>query len=122
MNSMSTIVLEGEANNLPTLAVNESGTIDGTLVIRISLPSTFSSYGIWMNYTIVTCQQQCRGSFRSVLVEGAGNCAKIEESRQFSGENSHHISVLFTRVENCFVAALLPSLAVVATLIECILL
>lgn len=102
---------------MPSLNVSDSAEVDGKLILRISLPPSFTSYGVWQNYTIMTCQQECRGRFQSVEIdESAGSCLSIEKFQPFSEENSHHISILFHHLETCFASALFPSLALLVIL------
>lgn len=108
MDGTSTLILEGEADKMPSLRVNDSATLNGHLVLRISLPSTFTSYGTWQNYTIMTCRQ-CQGAFASVKIESS-SCVSTEVFQPFQSEKSFHISVLFRHSEVCFAATVMPPL------------
>lgn len=108
MDGTSTLILEGEADKMPSLRVNDSATLNGHLVLRISLPSTFTSYGTWQNYTIMTCRQ-CQGAFADVTIESS-SCVSAEVSQPVQGKNSIHVLVLLTRSEVCFAATVMPPL------------
>lgn len=110
MDAGSTLVLEGEPESLPSLNVSDSATVDGQLVFRISIPSKYSAFSDWQNFTVMKCRQ-CKGAFRSVHVETVGTCSpSIKEFQQYNQDNAYHISVLFNHLEACFATAFLPPL------------
>lgn len=111
MDRSSTLVLEGQVDNLPSLSVNQSAAVDGALVLRISLPPNFSSYGVWHNYTIMTCGSKCQGSFREVIVEHDGDCASNVATQEYrERESLITIAVSFSRLPICVASLSLPPL------------
>lgn len=109
MDGASTLVLEGRADTLPSLNVSESASVDGQLVLRISLPPTFSSFGVWQNYTIMTCSHRCHGNFRHLTVEDVGTCTSIADVQEDQGRGSSiSIAVLFDKLPTCFSPTFLP--------------
>lgn len=118
MDGASALVLEGRTDALPSLNVSDSATVDGTLVLRISLPPTFSSWGVWQNYTIMNCEQQCHGVFRSVSLELAGSCFAIKDHEHSNLDNALRIAILFQHLETCFAAAFVPPVYVIVLLLN----
>lgn len=111
MDGASTLVLEGRVDSLLTFNVTDSATLDGRLVLRISLPPGFTSYGVWQNYTIMTCNYQCHGKFVDATVEHDGDCGSIANVREFrERESSLIIAVSFDKSPICFASTFIPSL------------
>lgn len=111
MDGASTLVLEGSANTLPSLNVSDSATVDGKLLLRISLPPMFSSYGVWQNFTIMTCSQECRGTFQALKVETNGDCASVADYREVrERESLIAVAVSFAKLPVCLAPAFLPPL------------
>lgn len=111
MDGSSTLVLEGQVDSLPSLNVSDSATVDGQLVLHLSLPPTFSSYGVWQNYTIMSCGEQCQGKFQKIVVEPVGGCAStvdVQERRERDSLIS--IALAVRKLEICFASDFLPSL------------
>lgn len=112
MDAASTLVLEGRTDTLPSLKVSDTASVDGNLILRISLPPTFSSYGKWQNYTIMTCSRQCSGEFQNVKVEKVGPCTPIEEVGEVrESENLMSIAISFGKTPICFAPHALPRFA-----------
>lgn len=109
MDGSSTLVLEGQTDTFPSVNVSDSATVDGNLVLHVTLPSTFNSYGQWQNYTIMTCRKQCGGEFQSVVIESDSPCSTIESYQPFSDDKAFHLSILFKH-ESCFAAVIFPPL------------
>lgn len=111
MDGTSTLVLEGHTDDLPFVTVNESATVDGSLVIRLTLSPTFSSYGLWQDFTVIKCNYECSGTFQEVKVEHVGpECALIEDKQVRQRESLISIAVNFGRSQICFAPASMPQL------------
>lgn len=110
MDGTSTLVLEGQADNFPTLHVNDSATLDGILILRISIsPTNFPPPGVWQNFTIIICHGQCRGSFQKVIVSHVGSCGVIEDvGEDYVRESRVSVAVLFAKEPICVAPAALP--------------
>lgn len=111
MDGASTLVLEGGVDSLPSLNVSESAMVDGQLLLRISLPPTFSDFGVWQNYTIMNCGYRCHDSFRHVAVENVDPCTSIVDVGEVVElDNVIFVAVSFDKTQTCFAPALLPQL------------
>lgn len=111
MDGASTLVLEGQIDDFPKLNVSGLATLDGELIVRVSVPSNFSAFGTWQSVTVLTCSRQCLGGFRNVTVESVGACISIEEVREVREiENLMTIAVSFDKPPICFSASFLPPL------------
>lgn len=109
MDQGSILLLKGQAGNLPALNVSESATLSGTLIVQLTIPSDFSSYGYWENYTVVRCGRQCNGSFEKIIVEHDGACAKVEDQGEVVERDSLlMIAVKVELLPMCMAPGVLP--------------
>lgn len=117
MDGSSTLVLEGSSDNLPQLAVNDSATVAGALVLRTSLPPNFSSFGVRQNFTIVTCGLQCQGGFQDIKVELVDDCVTVEEAEEVRPRDGLlAVAVVFSKPAVCLAPAFLPSVIMLVIL------
>lgn len=111
MDPASTLIINGTTDDFPSINVSDSATVDGTLVIRIS-PSATANFGVWQNYTIMTCRQQCHGSFQSVVIEleSVSSCSSIDKFQQLNEGHAHRILFLIKHLDACVATVYLPPL------------
>lgn len=108
MDGASTLVLHGSPSTLPMIE-SDAASLDGTLVLRLALPPTFSSFGTWQNFTVVKCHQECQGGFDEVIVELVHGCAAVEAVDEIRPRQSVlALAISLTRPDGCLASNFWP--------------